>query len=50
MTFEPLAWKYGWEFADACAEQYEAGQEVEEGSDWREDSSESAFDSEFDED
>jgi hypothetical protein len=34
--FVPLAWSYGWQYANICADQHEAGLEVEEGSDWDE--------------
>lgn len=45
--FVPLAWSYGWQYANICADQHEAGLEVEEGSDW--DKEYSASDAESDE-
>jgi hypothetical protein len=44
--FVPLAWSYGWQFANICADQHEAGLEVEEVSDWDEECSASAAESE----
>jgi hypothetical protein len=45
----PLAWNWGWQYARICAEQHEAGQEVEAGSDLEEEGSESASESEWEE-
>lgn len=44
--FLPLAWKWGWEYANICLEQHEAGQEGELGSDWEEAGSELTSDNE----
>jgi hypothetical protein len=46
--FVPLAWTYGWQYANICADQHEAGLEVEEGSDWDEENSASAAESDDD--
>jgi hypothetical protein len=48
--FVPLAWTYGWQYANICADQHEAGREVEEGSDWDEEGSASAAEDEEEED
>ena len=44
--FVPLAWKFGWKFANICAEQHEASHEFESSSDWEEGGSEEASGSE----
>jgi hypothetical protein len=47
--FPPLAWRWSWEYANTCLEQYEAGREAELDSDWEEAGSGMAPDSEGEE-
>lgn len=38
--FVPLAWKWSWEYSNACVEQLQAGHEIERSSEWEESGSE----------
>lgn len=40
--FMPLAWKWGWEYSNACVERLQAGREVEQSSEWEDFGSEAA--------